>query len=65
MNERSGVEARKGIAAIRKQVKVVGSKTLTWNDLWAEAEKLQHMAFDLKNLAAHGGTWAEQQGSIK
>ena len=59
MSERYGIEARKGLTAIRKQVRVCGAAT-TWSDLWAEAEKLQHMAFDLKDLAAHGGTWAER-----
>lgn len=59
MSERYGTEARKGLADIRKQVRACSS-AITWSDLWAEAEKLQHMAFDLKDLAAHGGTWAER-----
>lgn len=60
MTKRNVTEVRKALTAIRKQVTICGQSD-TYSALRNNAEMLQHMAFDLKDIAANGGTWAERQ----
>lgn len=55
-------EVNKALTAIRKQATLCG-QSRSQAELYERAEQLQHIAFELKRMAAEGGTWAQRQES--
>jgi hypothetical protein len=51
-------EVNNALHDIRRQVAACAG-WVTPEQLHERAERLQHMAFELKNMAANGGTWAD------
>lgn len=56
--KRHEIEVNKALTDLRKKIRECGASE-TYLELMIRAEELQHMAFDLKSMARHGGTWAD------
>lgn len=55
-NPPSHTEVNKALTTLRKQTTACGSSA-TYAELYSNAERLQQLAFDFKQLIANGGTW--------
>ena len=64
MKQLKSTEVNKALSALRKQITKCG-QSQTKSELYANAEQLQHMAFDFKQMTAHGGSWAENHETEK
>lgn len=60
MSRPNATDCRRAMTDLRKQITRCG-QTTTYAELANQAEVLQHMAFDLKDMVIHGGSWAERQ----